>query len=176
MNQWVELLNGIGRCLLAHLLPLSVELAILAAAVLAVLALLRPRSSAIRHLFWCLVLVKPLTSLLVASPVSRYGVSQPTFSARGAPASFAADARGGFARTAHLHPSTMTRTDVERRFAGGRAALAGNATLDLYGLAALGYLLVATLLGLRLLLGCACTCRVCATRPTTSATVRYTSF
>ena len=70
MTLWTEVLNDFGRWLYTHLWPLSIELAILALAVPVVLYLLRLKSPGLRYLFWGLVLIKPLVSFFVASPVS----------------------------------------------------------------------------------------------------------
>ena len=72
MLQLVELLNRFGQWLMAHLWQMSIELAILAAVVAAVVWLLRVRSPALRHLFWGLVLAKPVATFLIASPISLY--------------------------------------------------------------------------------------------------------
>ncbi len=68
----IETLSALGGWLGDHLWRLSVELAVLAAVVWVALRLLRVRSPAVRHLFWCLVLAKPVATMLVASPVSLY--------------------------------------------------------------------------------------------------------
>ena len=57
-----DVLNEFGRRLVERFGPLSVELAVLSVVVIVVLALLRPKSPAVRHLFWCLVLIKPLAT------------------------------------------------------------------------------------------------------------------
>lgn len=67
-----EALNGTGRWLFGLLGRLSLELAILALVVAAVVWALRLRSPVLRHAFWGLVLAKPLVTLLVASPLSLY--------------------------------------------------------------------------------------------------------
>ena len=72
MIHLTELLNSLGRWLVANLWQMSIELAILAAVVAAAIYLLRIKSPAWRHLFWSLVLAKPLVTLLIASPVSLY--------------------------------------------------------------------------------------------------------
>ena len=68
-----DALNELGRWLVAHLWPLSIELALLTAVVVTALAAFRVQSPTVRHLFWCLVLLKPLATILVASPVTLYG-------------------------------------------------------------------------------------------------------
>ncbi|KPK84595.1 MAG: hypothetical protein AMJ81_05140, partial [Phycisphaerae bacterium SM23_33] len=72
MIQFVEAMNEFGRWLLGYLWRLSIELTILAAVVLAVVLLLRIRSPKVRHWFGCLVLAKPVATLLIASPISLY--------------------------------------------------------------------------------------------------------
>jgi len=76
-NQAVELANVFGRWLFQHFWQMSTELAILAAVVYAAISVLRIRSSALRHLFWCLLLIKPLATFAVASPVSLYWFLRP---------------------------------------------------------------------------------------------------
>ena len=65
-------LNELGHQLLGWLLPLSIELAVLAVLILAAGHLLPIRSPALRHLLWLAVLVKPVAALLVSSPYTVY--------------------------------------------------------------------------------------------------------
>ena len=65
MIELVELLNHFGRWLADRLWQMSLELAILAAVVLAVIWLLRVRSPAVRHALRGLVLAKPVVMFLV---------------------------------------------------------------------------------------------------------------
>ncbi len=86
MLESIALLNQAGHWLVVHLAQLSLELAILAAVVLAALYALRVKSPALRHLFWCLVLAKPVATLLVASPLSLYAFLLPPMEELAAPA------------------------------------------------------------------------------------------
>lgn len=72
-----ETLNAVGRWLVPFLVQLSLELAVLAGIVVALLFALRVRSPRLRSAFWAMVLAKPVVSLLIASPVSLYGFLQP---------------------------------------------------------------------------------------------------
>jgi beta-lactamase regulating signal transducer with metallopeptidase domain len=73
----VALLNRLGVWLVGHLWMLSLELAVLAGAIFAAIRLLRVRSPRMRHLFWSLVLAKPVVTFLVASPISLYVFLRP---------------------------------------------------------------------------------------------------
>jgi beta-lactamase regulating signal transducer with metallopeptidase domain len=77
MADLIGLLNGFGQWLFGQLWQVSVELAVLGIVVTAVIALLKPRSAALRHLFWSLLLAKPVVALLIASPISLYWFLQP---------------------------------------------------------------------------------------------------
>ena len=77
MNEAIQLANAFGRWLYGHLWQMSIELAVLAVVVFAAIALLRIRSAALRHLFWCLLLAKPVATFLIASPVSLYWFLNP---------------------------------------------------------------------------------------------------
>ena len=77
MTQLVDLLNTFGAWLLKSMLGLSLELGVLAAVVLVVIYLLKVRSPRLRHLFWCLVLAKPVVTFLIASPISLYWFLHP---------------------------------------------------------------------------------------------------
>ncbi|MCP4251420.1 MAG: M56 family metallopeptidase [bacterium] len=153
MTPLFDALNGFGRWLMEHLWTVSVELAILTALVIAALAVLRVKSPAVRHLFWCLVLIKPLTTILVASPVSLYGF----FESQPAPTVFPAAAMDvtGDVRSVPADMETMTKqgTYGRRQVSIERPSIEQEPTLDRYGIAALVYLLAAAGLGLRLLLG-----------------------
>ena len=72
-----SLLNRFGHWLASNLVQMSLELTILAMVVLAAIYLLRIKSPRLRHLFWCLVLAKPVTTLLIASPLSFYQFVMP---------------------------------------------------------------------------------------------------
>ena len=73
----LALLNESGRQLVAHLWQMSLELTILAGIVLVALHVLRVKSPVLRHLFWSLLLAKPLVMFLVASPLTLYGLLLP---------------------------------------------------------------------------------------------------
>ncbi|MDP6038592.1 MAG: hypothetical protein QGG64_08590, partial [Candidatus Latescibacteria bacterium] len=77
INQSVELANAFGRWLFDQLWQMSVELAVLAIVVYGAIMLLRIQSTALRHLFWCLLLAKPVATFLIASPVSLYWFLNP---------------------------------------------------------------------------------------------------
>jgi beta-lactamase regulating signal transducer with metallopeptidase domain len=153
MTPACEVLNDLGRWLMKHLGPLSVELAILTILVVAALAVLRLQSPAMRHLFWCLVLVKPLTTILVASPLSLYGFLHPD----PAPAVSRVAAADGTGRArpspANSDPGTRLQAHGASRRSMRGPAVGHEPTLDRWGIAALGYLLVAAGLGLRLVGG-----------------------
>ncbi len=85
MAALVERLNHLGQWLFENLWQLSIELAVLALVVLGAIRLLRIRSPRLRHLFWCLVLVKPVATLLVASPISIYWYLRPAAEAEAPP-------------------------------------------------------------------------------------------
>ncbi|MCC7262597.1 MAG: M56 family metallopeptidase, partial [Candidatus Latescibacteria bacterium] len=82
----IQVLNNLGSWLIATLGPLSLELALWTAVVLLILAVLRVHSPALRHVAWVLVLLKPLTTLLLQSPVSFYSLL-PSFAEEPLPAS-----------------------------------------------------------------------------------------
>ena len=82
MQRFAGILNQLGGWLIPHLERISIELAVLATVVLAAIVLLRIHSPRVRHVFWGLVLAKPLATLLIASPVSLYGWMAPTPPAR----------------------------------------------------------------------------------------------
>ncbi len=77
MNSTMLLLNESGRWLVAQLGRMSMELAILAGVVLIALYVLRVKSPSLRHLFWGLLLAKPVLTFLVASPLSLYAFLWP---------------------------------------------------------------------------------------------------
>ena len=58
-------LNHLGAWIINALWPMSVELAVLAGVVACAILLLRIKRPATRHLFCCLVLAKPLATLLL---------------------------------------------------------------------------------------------------------------
>jgi len=147
-------LNDLGRWLAERLWPLSVELAVLAAIVAGVTVALRLRSPATRHLFWWMVLAKPVATFLIASPLSLYAWLRPAMPAP-APA----------VRSAAMEPwSSMPAWPARNGARPARAEGAPPAAqpsdwamawrmLDAYGLAAAGWLVVAGTLSARLLAG-----------------------
>ncbi|MFO7956733.1 MAG: hypothetical protein R6X33_06495 [Candidatus Brocadiia bacterium] len=82
MTQLVQLLNEFGGWLLRHLGRLSIEFVVLAIVVLVVIRLLRVHSPRLRHLFWGLVLAKPVVTFLIASPLSLYWFLRPAAESR----------------------------------------------------------------------------------------------
>ena len=149
----VEMLNGLGRWLMGHLWQLSIELVVLAVVVMLAIFVLRIKSPALRHVFWGLVLIKPVVTLLVASPVSLYAflgspapepvVVQPEARAEAEDPNRAGPAAATPART---EPATSEKAPV----------LAPAMTkLGLHGAIGLAWLVIASALGLRLLMGCA---------------------
>lgn len=75
MARLAEHLNEFGAWLFEHMVPLSIELALLAGIVVVTMGLLKIQSSTIRHLFWVLVLIKPIVGFFVSSPVSVYSLA-----------------------------------------------------------------------------------------------------
>ncbi len=153
MNTTVVLLNDMGRWLVTQLGRMSVELAILAGIVLIVLYVLRVKSPALRHLFWGLLLAKPVVTFLVASPLSLYGFFWPTmpevfYTSAPEPvlmesAPFQPSVQTAFVPEAPpIEPSRPEPTPFWRQ-------------IDRYGLISALWAVVASLFGLRLLLGCA---------------------
>ena len=153
MNTTVVLLNDMGRWLVTQLGRMSVELAILAGIVLIVLYVLRVKSPALRHLFWGLLLAKPVVTFLVASPLSLYGFFWPTmpevfYTSAPEPvlmesAPFQPSVQTAFVSEAPpIEPSRPEPTPFWRQ-------------IDRYGLISALWAVVASLFGLRLLLGCA---------------------
>lgn len=155
MTLLVNVLNDFGRRMIEFLWPLSVELALFAVLVVAALAILRPKSPSMRHLFWCLVLVKPLTTLLVATPVSMYGFLKlepaPRVVVTPTPTAVATGHDGfGLPGTEFV---TRRRANGWRLVAAAGTPVESVPTLGGYGLAGMAYLLVVAGLGLRLALG-----------------------
>ncbi|MHC4561394.1 MAG: M56 family metallopeptidase [Planctomycetota bacterium] len=72
MIQFIENLNALGRWLVENFGRISIEVAILAAIVAVAIVILRIKRPAVRHVFWCLVLIKPAVALFFASPISLY--------------------------------------------------------------------------------------------------------
>ena len=132
--QYVALLNQFGEGLIGRLGPLSIELVVWAAFIQLLIWGLRIKSPALKHGLWVLVLAKPFITLLVASPVSLYGLV-PEFGRETAPA---------VSSTTHIvtpvaaMASLPVQLDVE---------------LNHYGFAGLVWMAIAAALVLRLLVG-----------------------
>ena len=152
MSQLIDLLNTFGHWLIEHLWKMSIELAIFAAVVAAVIYLLRVRSPAIRHWFWCLVLAKPVVTFLIASPLSLYWFLVPP-RVEPPPAPPPAVRYVPVERPAMPIPVLRRPAMVERpampELPPPRPSLNG------YGTVGLVWALVAGALGLRLVVGCA---------------------
>ena len=153
MLRVVSLLNEFGRWLVSHLGQMSVELAILAAVVLAALYLLRVRSPKLRHLFWCLVLAKPVATFLIASPVSLYWFLMPEAEAPSAVQAPAILETAGPMAAPRWPYAPVPR--APRPAMTPRTAPPLWQEVDRYGAASLVWLLVAGAFGMRLLMGCA---------------------
>jgi len=157
MNDITEMCNELGRWLAGNLWRLSVELAVLATVVVAVIWLLRIRSPRVRHLFWCLVLAKPVVTLLVASPVSLYWYLQPVIEQAPSVASSEASALN-HAEVAVPVARRWSYGPGEHAFgpavAVAPAPVAESAVrLDAYGAGALVWIAGAGVLALRLVVG-----------------------
>ena len=149
MVQFVEFLNGLGRWLVAHLWPLSIELGVLAVVVTVVLYLLRVKSPVYAHLFWVLVLAKPTTTFLVASPVSFYGLLPHAHIQAPEPSVLLVPAEKPFYKA----PAPRVETLLDTRRAAFRPTGAWGA-LDRYGAVGLVWVVAAGVLGMRLFAGC----------------------
>jgi beta-lactamase regulating signal transducer with metallopeptidase domain/RimJ/RimL family protein N-acetyltransferase len=146
----VETLNGFGRWLVPYLGRLSLELAVLAAVVLAAIVALRVRSARLRHVFWGLVLAKPVVTLLVASPFSLYWFLKPPAPphpplpapavAVAAPRAYTPAPATGYGRAPMARPARPPAPPWWHR-------------LDEHGVVAGAWVLVASLLGVGLLVG-----------------------
>jgi len=153
MDTFVETANGFGQWLVVHLRQMSIELTILAGVVLAVLYLLRIRSPALRHAFWCLVLAKPVATFLLASPLSLYWFLRPppapVVRQAEPPAVVEYDARPvqWSERAMYPHRQPIAAPMPPRPPAWQQ--------LDRHGAVALGWVVVAVGLGLRLVIGSA---------------------
>ncbi len=77
MTELYKTLNTFGNWLSDHLWSMSIELALFGVLVALSITLLRIKKPALRHLFWCLILIKPIATFLIASPVSLYGFLLP---------------------------------------------------------------------------------------------------
>jgi|GEM_PF-1735593 len=153
MSTGIVLLNESGLWLVTQLGRMSVELAILAGIVLIVLYVLRVKSPSLRHLFWGLLLAKPVVTFLVASPLSLYGFLWPTMPEVFYPpvpvpvqmesTPFEPPVQTAFVPEAPLVEPPRPETPSFWR------------QIDRYGLISALWALMASLFGLRLLLGCA---------------------
>ncbi len=152
MTAWIDNLNSSGQWLVTHLWPSSVEWAILAAVVIATLTVLRPGSPALRHWFWCLVLVKPLATILVASPLTFYGLLETEPSSR-AVVAVASDETAAAHRRVDAASTESPRAYPSTSSAIEQAPPRRESSLNRNGAVAMVYLLVAAALGLRLLVG-----------------------
>ncbi len=157
MTQLIEVLNALGRWLVGHLWQLSIELAVLTVVVVVAIYVLRIKSPALRHAFWGLVLIKPLVTVLVASPLSMYSVlGRPGPE----PAVVQPEARVGAEQPETPGPAAARAAGTRRgtmaeRTEGAHPAIPVAVLLGLDGIVALAWLAVASVLGLRLLVGCA---------------------
>ena len=134
-----EQFNEFGAWLFDHLVPLSLELALLAGLVLLAIRLLRIQSSAIRHLFWVLVLIKPIVGFAVSSPISLYSFVFPV-------------ADGPVVESASIFAAVSVAANPAVTTPQPASQIQG-AELGLFGLFALAWLAVALLLVSRLLVG-----------------------
>lgn len=148
----VEMLNGLGRWLMGHLWQLSIELVVLAVVVMLAIFVLRIKSPALRHAFWGLVLIKPLVTVLVASPLSLYWFLLPPVQ-QPVPAAVTPPVAREHAETP---PAVTTPARTEPATSEKAPVLAPAMTkLGLHGAIGLAWLVIASALGLRLLMGCA---------------------
>jgi len=159
MMDFIHVLNRVGQWLFENLWQLSVELAVLAAVVAIVIALLRVKSPAMRGAFWFLVLLKPVATLLIASPISLYWYLQPL----PPPQPVVVAARP--ARVAAPRPQFTP----PRRMPAGRPARVSTNTppppvppawkqLDRYGVLAGAWIVIAAGFAIRLIAGFAYVC------------------
>lgn len=152
MSSLALLMNEFGRWLVVHLWQLSIELAILAAVVLVAIHMLRVRSGRLRHMFWCLVLAKPVATFLVASPLSLYWFLRPEPPASPTPEPRAVEYR--LAATAYRRPRMPERPrSAPRVEVATVAAPPWWKMMDAHGFVAVVWSAVALLLGLRLVVG-----------------------
>ncbi|HUW81463.1 MAG TPA: M56 family metallopeptidase [Phycisphaerae bacterium] len=153
MSPLAETLNRFGAWLVENLWHMSVELAILAGVVVAVIWLLRIKSPPLRHAFWCLVLAKPVATFLVASPISLYWFLRPPVIEVAPPP----------APPAAVRPATppvarpMMRYDMPRRIAAGEVVQPESLWRQLtwQGGMGLAWLGIGLAFGVRLISGCA---------------------
>ena len=77
MDWSIAQINLLGEWLLFRLGRISIELIILALIIFGILWVVRIKSPAVRYWFCCLILVKPLATILIASPISLYWFLSP---------------------------------------------------------------------------------------------------
>ncbi|MCC6580823.1 MAG: M56 family metallopeptidase [Phycisphaeraceae bacterium] len=154
----IQQLNDLGRIFTSPLERVSIELAILAVIVMTTILLLRIKRPAMRHAFWLLVLLKPLATLLVASPLTLYSLMYPAPPA-------AVQAIPATSRTmATPRMIEMPRQGVvmpQRRDVAVTAATPAWRKLNRHGLCATLWLLIAAVLGCRLIAGAWYVARLC---------------
>ena len=73
----IEYLNNFGQWLIEHLWQMSIELVLLGTIVALIIFLFRIKSPTLRHLFYGLILAKPVITFLIASPISLYWFLHP---------------------------------------------------------------------------------------------------
>ena len=149
MSELIEVLNGFGRWLVAHLWQMSIELVILAAVVAAAIWLLRVRSPGMRHLFWCVVLAKPVATFLIASPLSLYWFLHPPLIDVAPPG----PAPVVYRQAAPVEHPPMRMPPRRPIGTAPPVVAAPGPALDRYGIAATTWLIIGFALGLRLVVG-----------------------
>jgi beta-lactamase regulating signal transducer with metallopeptidase domain len=153
MVRLVELLNAFGQWLVAHLGRMSVELAILAVVVLGAIWLLRVKSPKFRHLFWCLVLAKPVATFLIASPLSLYWFLRPEpEQPPPSPPAVVSTAPMAQARPPMMRMPERQYPTIPMEVPDPVPAWR---QVDKEGAASLGWLVIAAIFGMRLVMGCA---------------------
>ncbi len=154
MDTMVALLNESGQWLVSQLGRMSIELTILAGIVLVTLYILRVKSPALRHLFWGLLLAKPVVTFLVASPLSLYAVLWPPL-----PEVFVTPTPITVQMEAPSLAAPMPATPLPDASTSPKAVSQKIPPfwkqLDRYGLVSAIWAIIVSVLGLRLLLGCA---------------------
>ena len=150
MNNMIVLLNEFGRWLVMHLGRMSMELALLTGIVLALVYLLRVKSPALRYMFWGLLLAKPVITLLIASPLSFYGPLSPVV-----PEVFSTPQPFSIVMEKEMEAVvTQPETIPSESVPTPQAAMPSFwQQVDGYGWTGIVWATLATLMGLRLLLG-----------------------
>ena len=146
MDQAIRLANTFGRWLFDQLWQMSLELAVLAVVIYAVIAILKPQSAALRHIFWGLLLAKPVVTFLIASPVSLYWFLSPGTGVIAPP-----DVVDHVVAPARIYPEREPLANVPRVVT--RAPAQVRTPLDRHGLLALAWLCGCGALALRLVFG-----------------------